>query len=199
MHVHGRGARELPARRRRRDGVSLEAADEAGHARALATLRQLGPELPGMVIEDSPRYPWRGVMLDVARHFFGVDDVLRLIDLAALYKLNVVHLHLTDDQGWRIEIPGWPRLTTVGAETQVGGGPGGFFTQDDLRADRRARGDAPHHGRAGDRRARATSTPRYARIRSCGAARRRSRSPPGPRPGTRWPWAPRSSRASSMT
>jgi hexosaminidase len=114
------------------DGVSLEAADEAGRARALATLRQLGPDLPGCVIEDSPRYPWRGVMLDVARHFFGVEDVLRFIDQAALYKLNVVHLHLTDDQGWRIEIPGWPRLTTVGAETQVGGGPGGFFTQDDL-------------------------------------------------------------------
>ena len=115
------------------DGVSLEAADEAGHARALSTLRQLGPELPGVVIEDSPRYPWRGVMLDVARHFFGVDDVLRFIDLAALYKLNVVHLHLTDDQGWRIEIPGWPRLTQIGAETQVGGGPGGFFTAADYR------------------------------------------------------------------
>ena len=53
-------------------------------------------------------------MLDVARHFFGVDDVLRLIDLAALYKLNVLHLHLTDDQGWRIEIPDWPRLTVRG-------------------------------------------------------------------------------------
>ena len=83
------------------------------------------------MIEDSPRYPWRGVMLDVARHFFGVDDVLRFIDLAALYKLNVVHLHLTDDQGWRIEIPSWPLLTSVGGETQVGGGAGGFFTQAD--------------------------------------------------------------------
>ena len=112
-------------------GVALEAADEAGHARALATLRQLGPDVPGLVIEDSPRYPWRGVMLDVARHFFGVDDVLRFIDLAALYKLNVVHLHLTDDQGWRIEIPSWPLLTSVGGETQVGGGAGGFFTQAD--------------------------------------------------------------------
>ena len=114
------------------DGVSLEAADAAGRARALATLRQLGPEVPGLVIEDAPRYPWRGLMLDVARHFFGVEDVLRLLDLAALYKLNVFHLHLTDDQGWRIEVPGWPRLVTVGAETQVGGGPGGFFTQADL-------------------------------------------------------------------
>ena len=112
-------------------GVSLEAGDAAGEARARATLRQLGPELPGLVIEDSPTCTWRGLMLDVARHFFGVDDVLRLIDLAALYKLNVFHLHLTDDQGWRLEVPGWPRLTAVGAETQVGGGPGGFFSRGD--------------------------------------------------------------------
>ncbi|HET6550957.1 MAG TPA: family 20 glycosylhydrolase, partial [Solirubrobacter sp.] len=91
----------------------------------------LGPSVPGLVIEDAPRYPWRGVMLDVVRHFFGVEDVLRFIDLAALYKLNVVHLHLTDDQGWRIAIERWPRLTTVGAATQVGGGPGGFYTQED--------------------------------------------------------------------
>ena len=70
-------------------------------------------------------------MLDVARHFFGVDDVLRFIDLAALYKLDVVHLHLTDDQGWRIEIPSWPLLASVGGETAVGGGAGGFFTQAD--------------------------------------------------------------------
>jgi hexosaminidase len=127
------GARESYRLAVTSQGVSLEAADESGRARALSTLRQLGPELPGVVIEDSPRYPWRGVMLDVARHFFGVDDVLRLIDLAALYKLNVVHLHLTDDQGWRIEIPGWPRLTEVGAETQVGGGPGGFFSASEYR------------------------------------------------------------------
>jgi len=125
------GARESYRLAVTSNGVALEAADEAGHARALATLRQLGPDLPGLVIEDSPRYPWRGLMLDVARHFFAVDDVLRLIDLAALYKLNVFHLHLTDDQGWRIEVPGWPLLTTVGAETQVGGGAGGFYSQAD--------------------------------------------------------------------
>ena len=104
------------------DGVAFSAADDAGEARGRATLRQLGETSGPLLIEDAPRYAWRGVMLDVARHFFGVDEVLRLIDLAALYKLNVLHLHLTDDQGWRIEIPGWPRLTTVGAETQVGGG-----------------------------------------------------------------------------
>jgi hexosaminidase len=83
------------------------------------------------VIEDAPRYGWRGVMLDVARHFFGVDDVLRLIDLAALYKLNVLHLHLTDDQGWRIAIDAWPELTVAGAATAVGGGRGGFYSKDD--------------------------------------------------------------------
>jgi hexosaminidase len=114
------------------DGVAFSAASDAGRARGLATLRQLGTSAPALVIEDEPRFAWRGVMLDVARHFFGVDDVLRLIGLAALYKLNVVHLHLTDDQGWRIEVPGWPRLTSVGASTAVGGGPGGFFSREDL-------------------------------------------------------------------
>ncbi len=107
------------------------AADEAARARALATLRQLGGSAPPLVIEDAPRYAWRGVMLDVARHFFGVDDVLRFIDLAALYKLNVLHLHLTDDQGWRLQIDAWPELTVAGAATQVGGGAGGFYTHAD--------------------------------------------------------------------
>src|SRR4051795_7713113 len=101
------------------DGVSFSAASDAGRARGLATLRQLGPSAPALVIEDEPRFAWRGVMLDVARHFFGVEDVLRLIELAWLYKLNVLHLHLTDDQGWRIEVPGW------GAPAPGGGGAGG--------------------------------------------------------------------------
>ena len=109
----------------------MAAADEAGRARALATLRQLGETSVPLVIEDAPRYAWRGVMLDVARHFFGVDDVLRFIDLAALYKLNVLHLHLTDDQGWRLQIDAWPELTVSGAATQVGGGEGGFYTHAD--------------------------------------------------------------------
>ncbi len=68
-------------------------------------------------------------MLDVARHFFGVGEVKRLVDLMALYKLNRLHLHLTDDQGWRIAIRSWPRLTSHGSLTEVGGGPGGRFTQ----------------------------------------------------------------------
>jgi hexosaminidase len=111
--------------------VLVAAADEAGRARARATLRQLGATSVPLVIEDAPRYAWRGVMLDVARHFFGVDDVLRFIDLAALYKLNVLHLHLTDDQGWRLQIDAWPELTVSGAATQVGGGEGGFYTHAD--------------------------------------------------------------------
>jgi len=111
--------------------VTVAAADDAGRARAAATLRQLEGSSAPLVIEDEPRYGWRGVMLDVARHFFGVEDVLRFIDLAALYKLNVLHLHLTDDQGWRLQIDSWPELTAAGAATQVGGGPGGFYTHAD--------------------------------------------------------------------
>ena len=80
---------------------------------------------------DSPRYEWRGVMLDVARHFFGVDDVKRFVDVIARYGFNRLHLHLTDDQGWRIEIKSWPRLAEVGGSTAVGGGPGGWYTQDE--------------------------------------------------------------------
>jgi hexosaminidase len=68
-------------------------------------------------------------MLDVARHFFTVQEVKRYIDLLAYYKINILHLHLTDDQGWRIEIKKWPKLTEVGGEKEVGGGPGGFYTQ----------------------------------------------------------------------
>jgi len=80
---------------------------------------------------DAPRYEWRGVMLDVARHFFGVDDVKRFVDVIARYGFNRLHLHLTDDQGWRIEIKSWPRLAEVGGSTAVGGGSGGWYTQDE--------------------------------------------------------------------
>jgi hexosaminidase len=84
----------------------------------------------GVTIRDYPRYTWRGTMLDVARHFFGVEDVKRFIDLIAQYKINRLHLHLTDDQGWRIEIKSWPRLTKIGGSTQVGGNGGGYYTQE---------------------------------------------------------------------
>jgi hexosaminidase len=85
-------------------------------------------------IVDYPRFAWRGVELDVARHFFAVADVEHLIDVFALYKINVLHLHLTDDQGWRIAVTGWPLLTTVGSSTEVGGGPGGAYTAADYTA-----------------------------------------------------------------
>jgi len=87
--------------------------------------------LPAAHIVDSPRFEWRGAMLDVARHFFGVDHVKRLIELIAAFKLNRLHVHLTDDQGWRLEIPAYPALTTVGGSTSVGGGSGGWYTLED--------------------------------------------------------------------
>ncbi|WP_245665731.1 beta-N-acetylhexosaminidase [Actinoplanes subtropicus] len=129
-------------------GVVLAGGSPAGVFYGAQTLRQLlfdGGEPPLGRIVDAPRFRWRGVMLDVARHFMPVPDVLRFIDLAAFHKLNVLHLHLTDDQGWRIEVPGWERLTEVGAwrsSTMLGarvharydGQPhGGYYTADDLR------------------------------------------------------------------
>ncbi|MDG4805637.1 beta-N-acetylhexosaminidase [Micromonospora sp. WMMD1120] len=126
------------------DGVRLTAATAAGLFYGVQTLRQLLPAaiespvpvterwaLPRGTITDAPRFPYRGAMLDVARHFFGVEDVLRVIDHLARYKLNHLHLHLTDDQGWRITVDSWPELTTVGAATEVGGGPGGHYTKAD--------------------------------------------------------------------
>src|SRR6185503_6780096 len=109
----------------------------AGLFYAVQTLRQLMPAipaekltLPAVSIRDIPRFEWRGAMLDVARHFFGVEDIKRYIDLISYYKMNRLHLHLTDDQGWRIEIKSWPRLTEVGGSTQVGGESGGYYTQE---------------------------------------------------------------------
>jgi hexosaminidase len=85
--------------------------------------------LPAVRIQDAPRYEWRGAMLDVARHFFSVDEVKRFIDLLAFHKMNRLHLHLADDQGWRIEIAKWPDLTRKGGLSEVGGTPGGFYTR----------------------------------------------------------------------
>ncbi|TCO59910.1 family 20 glycosylhydrolase [Actinocrispum wychmicini] len=100
-----------------------------------ARSRQAGPwTVPGGRIVDYPRYQHRGAMLDVARHFLTVKDVQRYIDQITLYKINYLHLHLTDEQGWRIEIPGWPKLTQIGGSTQVGGGPAGYYTTADYRA-----------------------------------------------------------------
>ncbi len=123
--------------------VLIRAKTAAGLFYGVQTLRQLFPskvesdsEQPGpwtvggVHVTDTPRFAWRGAMLDVSRHFFSVDEVKRYIDLLAAYKVNVLHLHLADDQGWRIEIDSWPRLTTVGGSTEVGGGPGGFYTKE---------------------------------------------------------------------
>jgi hexosaminidase len=127
-----------------RDRVSVTAAAPAGVFYGVQTLRQLLPaavehralrprplSLPGGRIEDRPRFAWRGAMLDVARHFFAPRDVRRYIDLLALHKINRLHLHLSDDQGWRLEIKSWPNLARYGGSTEVGGGPGGYYTQDD--------------------------------------------------------------------
>ena len=119
------------------DLVLLSANRPAGLFYGVQTLRQLLPtnestsvNLPAVSIRDVPRFAWRGAMLDVARHFFSVDDLKRYIDLISHYKINRLHLHLSDDQGWRIEIKSWPRLAEVGGSTQVGGGRGGYYTQE---------------------------------------------------------------------
>ena len=145
----------------RADGVRLEAATSWGLARGVQTLRQLFPaeiyaaapradvawEAPCVRIEDAPSLRWRGLMLDSSRHFWSVEDVYRFVELLAQHRMNVFHWHLTDDQGWRVEIKKYPRLVEVGsvrAETLVGnlnvrphrfdGRPyGGFYTQEDLR------------------------------------------------------------------
>jgi hexosaminidase len=114
--------------------VRLVAATPAGLFQGVQTLRQLLPvqgprRIPAVHIRDRPRYAWRGAMLDVARHFRSVRDVKRFVDLMALYKLNRLHLHLSDDQGWRIAIAKWPLLATHGGSSEVGGGKGGYYTQ----------------------------------------------------------------------
>jgi hexosaminidase len=114
-------------------GISITASDEAGLFHGIQTLKQLTRDsaVPVTRIDDYPRFAYRGAMLDVARHFFDVGSVKKYIDDIALLKLNYLHLHLTDDQGWRIAIDGWPKLTEIGASTQVGGNGGGFYTQAD--------------------------------------------------------------------
>jgi hexosaminidase len=146
------------------DGIRIRGGDEAGLFHGTQTLTQLLPpqifrrtlvpgagwQLPGVEISDRPRFAWRGMMLDVSRHFFGVEAVLKLIDILALQRMNVLHLHLTDDQGWRMEIKRYPLLTEIGAwrtSSMIGRNDeprdevtrydmaphDGFFTQEDLR------------------------------------------------------------------
>lgn len=143
--------------------AEIVAGSAAGAFYAVQTLRQLIPaaaygaanvravELPVVTIEDKPCLGYRGMMLDVCRHFFTVDEVKEALDIMALHKLNVFHWHLTDDQGWRIEIKKYPKLTEVGSvrsRTLIGRDPGGeydenckfdetpyggYYTQDEIR------------------------------------------------------------------
>jgi len=138
-------------------GVRIEGGDQAGSFYGAQSFRQLLPvsgdptvspsTLPLLEMTDAPRFGWRGAMVDVARHFMPKQFLLRFIDLLAMHKLNMLHLHLTDDQGWRLEIARYPRLTEVGAwraATLVGhsgdrpkrydGVPhGGYYTRQDIR------------------------------------------------------------------
>lgn len=127
-------------------GVEIVSSDVEGVFRGIQTLRQLMPKeiegdtvfenikwkIPNLEIYDKPRYEYRGIMIDVARHFFSVEEIKRQIELASYYKINKLHLHLSDDQGWRLEIKKWPELTEIGGKTQVGGGKGGYYTQEEF-------------------------------------------------------------------
>lgn len=139
--------------------VRIEASRPAGFYYALQTLKQLMPRnvmagvatsdhsqwsLPSVKIEDAPRFEWRGFMLDEGRHFFGKDEIKRVIDMMAIYKMNRFHWHLTEDQGWRIKIKKYPKLTETGAwrNSKVlaygdvkpdGERYGGFYTQKDIK------------------------------------------------------------------
>jgi len=134
-------------------GVVVSGADETGVFYGIQTLLQILPlpqsgkaiMLPYVQIDDKPRFAYRGMMLDVGRHFFPVDFVKRYIDYLAMHKMNEFHWHLTEDQGWRIEIKKYPKLTEVGAwrsGTVIGKRPwvkndnlkyGGFYTQDQIK------------------------------------------------------------------
>lgn len=138
-----------------KQGVIIQANAHAGLFYGLQSLRQMLPlnavpevVLPFMEIKDYPRLAWRGLHLDVGRHFFSAEDVKRYIDLMAMYKINTFHWHLTEDQGWRIEIKKYPRLTSVGSWRKkvgfesnqekglnVGDGKpyGGFYTQEEIK------------------------------------------------------------------
>lgn len=140
----------------KKDGVTVEASDFNGFFYAIQTMKQMLPAgiygsapakgkwvLPCVSIMDSPRFAYRGLLLDCCRHFFPVDEVKKVINLMSIHKMNRLHWHLTEDQGWRIEIKKYPRLTEVGAwrnGTQIfrrgetdGVRYGGFYTQDELR------------------------------------------------------------------
>jgi hexosaminidase len=132
----------------RASAITIHAADAAGAFNGAQTLLQMLPPgeaarrtagtpaiaVPALDIVDAPRFAWRGLTLDVGRHFFGVPTIKRVIDSMAAYKLNVLHLHLTDDNGWRIPIRGYPKLTTVGARGNMSNpdGPAQFYSAGDI-------------------------------------------------------------------
>lgn len=126
--------------------VSIESATPEGLLYGVQTLRQFFPAAieQGRVEQDTlllrqvqlidvPRFEWRGTMVDVSRSFFGLDYLKEHVDRMALYKLNRLHLHLTDDQGWRIEIKGWPKLAEVGGDSSVKEGNSGYLTQEEYK------------------------------------------------------------------
>lgn len=132
------------------DGIRAEAADDAGLRHATTTIFQLltpgtqnarSVSVPHLRIEDRPRFRWRGVMLDVTRHITTTDQIRKVIEMLAQHKMNILQLHLTDDQGWRMEIKRYPELTRIGAwrtgpstgSPDDGKRYGGFFTQAELR------------------------------------------------------------------
>ena len=127
-------------------GITIEGGSSAGVFYGIQTLRKsiASRQIPAAVVTDAPRFVWRGMHLDCSRHFFSVDFVKKFIDLLALHNMNRFHWHLTDDQGWRIEIKKWPKLISVGSKrsgTIIGtnsdiddGIPyGGYYTQDEAR------------------------------------------------------------------
>jgi hexosaminidase len=137
--VHGDEAYRLAVTAQ---GVTISAATDKGLFWGVQTLRQLLPlrkaaqvDIPALHIEDAPAFAWRGVMLDVSRHFYPVDFIEKQLDLLSYYKINTFHWHLTDDQGWRIQIRRYPKLTGVGAwRTEADGTRyGGYYTQAQIR------------------------------------------------------------------
>ena len=142
----GEEAYEITARRGK---VVVKASTERGFLYAAQTLAQMTTEdgcIPCVHIYDAPRFAYRGMHLDVARHFFGVDQVKKYLDIMAIHKMNTFHWHLNDDQGWRVEIKRYPKLTEFGSmrkETAIGKGwydvkydgipHGGYYTQEEIR------------------------------------------------------------------
>jgi hexosaminidase len=124
-------------------GITIDAATVRGLYYGVQTLLQLVPTncarpcaVPAVRIEDAPRFEWRGLLVDISRHFFGKRALLHIIDEMAALKLNVLHLHLTDDAGWRFEVPAYPKLVEIGArgdEESPGVGPPRYLSRRDVR------------------------------------------------------------------